>query len=192
MVTVTGWGVDLRNPQSNPGTWKSWSPRLPNTWSEAIWTPKTYLKHQTSGGMTGRLGISKSGKCYTLQKFTAKKTAQIISKLKRILGSFWAPNWRTAAAKLQKCYDDTRVMMNDTNPNFMHYYGQITENSLIHTFLLFDSPRGPILNDPDIARTFLAFPFKNTLEAFRLHHNKFHGNRNGSRPPQSYVETPKK
>ena len=31
-------------------------PRHPNTSWEGIWTPKTYLKHQTSGDMTGCLG----------------------------------------------------------------------------------------------------------------------------------------
>ena len=33
------------------------SPRLPNTLWGGIWTGTTYLEHQTSGGMTGRIGI---------------------------------------------------------------------------------------------------------------------------------------
>ena len=36
--------ISLGNLDEIPG----W---LPNTWSEGVWTPKTYLKHQTSGGI---------------------------------------------------------------------------------------------------------------------------------------------
>ena len=37
-------------------------PRHPNTWEDIIWSPpkKTHWKHQTSGGMTGCLGLWKS------------------------------------------------------------------------------------------------------------------------------------
>ena len=43
------WKVDYKNfPHSLPA--KLLSPRLPNTLWGCIWTPKTYLKHRTSGG----------------------------------------------------------------------------------------------------------------------------------------------
>ena len=62
IIGITGTGPSLKGSFSKDVLYEAWScsSLVPSSLSKRChdWTPKIYLKHQTSGGMAGCLGIT--------------------------------------------------------------------------------------------------------------------------------------